>query len=87
MKLVYTKTGQPVNTGDIVRVIGVPFKVVYIVSPLHMLSQGKVGCRPIEGRKYQKIPRHPLATREFAPNLIGAKWHTENGPFQRELGL
>ena len=85
--LVYSKTGQPVNTGDIVHVIGVPFEVVYIVAPPHALSQGYVGCRPIEAPKHKGMPRNPLATREYAPNLIKAKWHDDTGPFQHELDL
>jgi len=65
MKLIYERTGKPVNLGDTVHVDGRPYYLQAIIEPHKPSSTGRVWCVTMDERKYFN---------EWFPSVIGAKW-------------
>ena len=65
MKLVYTKTQEPVKIGDVVPLDERQARVDYFREPHKPSSSGKVVVTILGEHEY---------TREFFVNVIGAEW-------------
>ena len=79
MQLVYEASGQPVLVGDVVYVDNEMLYVWGITPPHKPASTGRVLCST-------KADRAP--TREWFPNVIGAKWigRTDQGKYSEHIG-
>jgi hypothetical protein len=65
VKLIYTKTGQPVNAGDVVTTRdGSEYRLDFYREPHKPSSTGRVYITPLAGG----------CQREFFPSVIGAEW-------------
>ena len=66
MKLIYTDTGEPVNTGDIARTFrNEPVIVTGWAEPKHSGSTGRVYLREMGDQRFEG---------EYYPSVIGAQW-------------
>ena len=65
MKLIYSKSKQPVQIGDVVHVKRKPYVVQSITEPHKPSSTGRVWCISMCDNRY---------TNEWFPSVIDAEW-------------
>ena len=65
MKLVYSKSGKEVKTGDVVHIDGEPYYIMETREPHKPSSTGRVFCKAMGERGW---------ARELYPSVVGAEW-------------